>query len=115
MRPEFTDTDTSRVLFTIAQNIKSILIPDFDDPEGKSYYEVSEIDAVMKVMNNFSTMQLTNAMNLVQKINEITTLKFGIANVECPYCHQKYSAVDILLCVVLKNASDFGFSFADFC
>ena len=95
MRPEFTDTDTSRVLFTIAQNIKSILIPDFDDPEGKSYYEVSEIDAVMKVMNNFSTIQLTNAMNLVQKINEITTLKFGIANVECPYCHQKYSAVDI--------------------
>lgn len=95
MRPEFTDTDTSRVLFTIAQNIKSILIPDFDDEEATSFYEVSEIDAVMKVMSNFSTIQLTNAMNLVQKVNEIVTLKFGISNVECPYCHQKYSAVDI--------------------
>lgn len=95
MKPEFTNNDTNRVLFTLAQNIKSIYIPDFEDIEGNSYYEVSEIDAVMKVMKDFSTMQLTNAMNLVQKINEITTLKFGISHVECPYCHQKYSAVDI--------------------
>lgn len=86
--------EENRSSVIMAQNIKSIYLPDYDAQDG-SYYEISDLEGVVHFLNDLNGQQIGIITNMIKKFANPYIIQFGLPKVVCPHCGHNYGAYDM--------------------
>ena len=89
-----------RDLVLLAQGIKSIFIPDYEEDDG-SFYQAEGVLAIVEALEDFTTPQLQLITNKTLELTEPYTIRYGIPKVVCPHCKHDFGQYTMSLDSIL--------------
>lgn len=78
-----------RDLVILAQGIKSIFVPDYEEDDG-SFYQAEGVMAIVETLQDLTTPQLQVITNKTVELTEPYTIRYGFKNVVCPHCKHDF-------------------------
>ena len=89
-----------RELVILAQGIKSIFVPDYEEDDG-SFYQAEGVLAIVETLQDFTSQQLTLITNKTLELTEPYTIRYGFKNVICPHCKHDFGQYTMNLDTIL--------------
>lgn len=89
-----------RDLVLLAQGIKSIFIPDYEEDDG-SFIQAEGVMAVVETLEDLTSPQLQLITNKTLELSEPYTIRYGIPKVVCPHCKHDFGQYNMSLDSIL--------------
>lgn len=99
---EKNESEVYQASIILAQGIKAFYIPDYDDPsDDPAYYEVTDFNNVIKVINSLDERQYVILQNRIAKHTTPYYISYGIKELKCPHCGHNYGFYPLKLDEIL--------------
>jgi hypothetical protein len=96
----------NRTNLILAQGIKTIFAPDYDDFDLNStdeveYIQIEGVEAIMEHLNRLNEQEIAIVGRQIEKLAANRVMSFGFKEIVCPHCGHKWGRYDIELDQIL--------------